>query len=195
MFLAAALAQVVERRIVVPKVVGSNPTSRPTFPNKPMPSDPKRDLLRHTVATLAYRGGKAVRGAHGEFAGYRAAEKTRTPAQILAHIGDLLDWALSLAGGKEEWHNAAPLPWDQEVQRFFAALERLDAYLASDAPLGCPAGRLFQGPIADALAHVGQIAMLRRMAGSPVRGENFQRAEIEIGRVGPDQVSPRREFD
>ena len=138
---------------------------------------------------------EAVRGAPAEFADYHAGEKTRTPAQILAHIGDLLDWSLSIAKGKEEWHNAAPLPWDQEVGRFFAALERFDAYLASDAPLESPAERLFQGPIADALAHAGQIAMLRRMAGSPVRGENYHRAEIAIGRVGADQVPPRREFD
>src|ERR1700685_336612 len=110
-----------------------------------MPSDPKRDLLRHTIATLAYRGGKAVRGADAGFADYRAAEKTRTPVQILAHIGDLLDGALSIASGKEEWHNAAPLPWDQEVQRFFAALERFDAYLASAAPLECQAAPRFPG--------------------------------------------------
>jgi len=160
-----------------------------------MASDPKRDLVRHTLATLAYRGGKAVRGAPLEFASYRAAETTRTPGQILAHIGDLLDWSLSVAKGKEEWYNSAPLAWDQEVQRFFAALERFDAYLASDAPLEETAEKLFQGPIADALTHVGQIAMLRRMAGCAVRGENYHRAEIAAGRVGPDQASPRREFD
>jgi hypothetical protein len=160
-----------------------------------MASDPKRDLLRHTLATLAYRGGKAVRGAPPEFAGYHAAETTRTPGQILAHVGDLLDWSLSVAKGKEEWHNSAPLAWDREVQRFFAALERFDAYLATDAPLKESAEKLFQGPIADALTHVGQIAMLRRMAGSAVRGENYHRAEIAAGRVGPDQAPPRREFD
>jgi len=160
-----------------------------------MASDPKRDLLRHTLATLAYRGGKAVRGAGAEFAGYHAAENTRTPGQILAHIGDLLKWSLSVAKGKEEWHNAAPLAWDQEVERFFAALERFDAYLASDAPLHESAEKLFQGPIADALTHVGQIAMLRRMAGCAMRGENYHRAEIAAGRVGPDQTPPRREFD
>jgi hypothetical protein len=160
-----------------------------------MASDPKRELLRHTLATLAYRGGKAVRGAPAEFAGFRAAETTRTPGQILAHIGDLLDWSLSVAKGKEEWHNSAPLAWDQEVQRFFAALERLDAYLASDAPLQESPEKLFQGPIADALTHVGQIAMLRRMAGAAMRGENYHRAAIAVGRVGPDQTPPRREFD
>jgi len=160
-----------------------------------MASDPKRDLLRHTLATLAYRGGKAVRGAPAEFAGYRADETSRTPGQILAHIGDLLDWSLSVARGKEEWHNSAPLAWDREVQRFFAALERLDAYLASDAPLEESAEKLFQGPIADALTHVGQIAMLRRMAGCAMKGENYHRAEIAAGRVGPDQTPPRREFD
>ena len=160
-----------------------------------MASDPKRDLLRHTLATLAYRGGKAVRGAPAAFAGYHAAETTRAPGQILAHIGDLLDWSLSVAKGKEEWHNSAPLAWDREVERFFAALERFDAYLASNAPLEESAEKLFQGPISDALTHVGQIAMLRRMAGSAVRGENYHRAEIAAGRVGPDQPPPRREFD
>ena len=160
-----------------------------------MASDPTRDLLRHTVATLAYRGGKTLRGAPAEFAGYRAAQTTRTPSQIVAHIGDLLDWSLSVAKGKEEWHNSAPLAWHREVERFFAALERFDAYLAADAPLHESAEKLFQGPIADALTHVGQIAMLRRMAGSAVRGENYHRAEIAAGRVGPEQTPPRREFD
>jgi hypothetical protein len=160
-----------------------------------MASDPKRDLFRHTLATLAYRGGKALRGARPEFAAYRADEKGRTPGQILAHMGDLLDWSLSVAKGNEEWHNSAPLAWDREVQRFFAALARFDAYLASDAPLVESAEKLFQGPIADALTHVGQIAMLRRMAGCAMRGENYHRAEITLGRVGPDQVPPRREFD
>jgi hypothetical protein len=160
-----------------------------------MASDPKRDLFRHAVATLAYRGGKAVRGAPPEFGAYLAAETKRTPVQILAHIGDLLDWSLSVAKGKEEWRNSAPLPWGQEVQRFFAALERFDAYLASDAPLHDAPEKLFQGPIADALTHVGQIAMLRRMAGSAVRGENYHRAEIAAGRVGSEQAAPHREFD
>jgi hypothetical protein len=160
-----------------------------------MASDPKRDLFRHTLATLAYRGGKALRGAPPKFAAYRADEKGRTPGQILAHMGDLLDWSLSVAKGNEEWHNSAPLAWDREVQRFFAALARFDAYLASDAPLVESAEKLFQGPIADALTHVGQIAMLRRMAGCAMRGENYHRAEITLGRVGPDQVPPRREFD
>ncbi len=157
--------------------------------------DPRRDLLRHMLATMAYRGGKAIRQAPAGFEGYHAAEKTRTPAQILSHIGDLLDWALSLAQGQEKWHNATPLAWDGEVQRFFAALQVLDAYLASPAPLAASAEELFQGPIADAFTHIGQIAMLRRMAGAPVRGENYHRAGIAAGRVGPDQAAAVREFD
>src|SRR5579871_1187320 len=160
-----------------------------------MASDAKRELLRHTLATLAYRGGKAVRGAPTGFAEYRAAEGTRTPGQILAHIGDLLDWGLAVAQGKESWNNSTPREWDAEVERFFAALERFEAYLASDAPLHDSAERLFQGPVADALTHVGQIAMLRRMAGTAVKGENYHRAAIAAGRVGAEQEAPRREFD
>ena len=156
--------------------------------------DPKRDLLRHTLATLAYRGGKTLRGAPATFAGFRAADKIRTPGEILAHIGDLLDWALSLVKGKQAWNTSQPLPWDQEVQRFHTGLAVLDQALAAAAPGAYPAEKLFQGPIADALTHVGQIAFLRRIAGSPVRGENYFRADIVPGRVGPDQPARRVEF-
>ena len=153
-----------------------------------------RGLLRHTVATLAYRGGKAVRDAPPRVASFRIGEESRTPAEILAHVGDLLDWALSLVQGDQRWHDSAPLPWDQEIARFHAGLARLDSFLASSEPLAVPAEKLFQGPIADALTHIGQIAMLRRLAGAPMRGENYFVAEIVTGRVGPAQASPRREF-
>lgn len=152
----------------------------------------RRDLLRHTVATLAYRGGKAVRNAPASFSEFGGCG--RTPGQILAHIGDLLDWALSMAEGKQRWHDSKPLPWDQEVARFFAGLNALDAFLASEKPLAVAEEGLFQGPIADALTHVGQIAMLRRLAQVPIKGENYFLAEIRAGRVGPDQANPAREF-
>src|ERR1044071_6332193 len=158
-------------------------------------SDTKRSMLRHTVATLAYRGGKAVRGASESFASFKASESTRTPAQILAHTGDLLDWALSIVKGNETWNNSEPLEWSKEVERFYAALKNFDDYLASDAELSASCERIFQGPIADALTHVGQLAMLRRLAGEPMKGENYSRAKIEAGRVGADQEKPKREFD
>jgi len=154
-----------------------------------------RQLLRHTVATVAYRGGKAVRGAPESFAGFKIGEKTRTPAQILAHIGDLYDWALSCAKDKQAWHDSKPLPWPQEIQRFFKALQALDDYLVSDAPLGFPAEKIFQGAVADSLTHIGQIAMLRRLAGCPIRGENYFRAQITTGRVGEEQAVAVQEFD
>jgi len=158
-------------------------------------SDTKREMLRHTVATLAYRGAKAVRGAPASFASFKASPSTRTPGQILAHIGDLLDWALSIAKGKETWHNATPKLWKQEVKRFHTALARFDRYLAGKGELSATCERMFQGPIADALTHVGQIAMLRRMAGEPIKGENYSRAKIEAGKVGAKQEKPKREFD
>ena len=157
--------------------------------------DPARQLLRHTVATVAYRGGKALRGAPDHFASFHLGDETRTPAQILAHMGDLFDWAFSIAQGQQNWHDSTPLPWNAEVERFFAAVKAFDEYLASPEPLHAPAEGLFQGPVADALTHIGQIAMLRRLAGSAVKGENYFKAEIAAGRVGLDQSSPRREFE
>ena len=158
-------------------------------------ADSGRALLRHTVATLAYRAGKVVRGAPPEFAAFRAKNGTRSAGEILAHIGDLLDWALSLAGGEHVWNETPPGTWERDVSRFFEGLRRFDEALASAAPLGFPAEKLFQGPVADALTHVGQIALLRRMAGTPVKGENYFKADIAAGRVGPEQGSPRREFE
>jgi hypothetical protein len=158
-------------------------------------SDPTRQLLRHAVATVAYRAGKALRGAPNHFDTFHIGDKTRTPAQILAHLGDLFDWALSIAQGKQTWQDSAPLSWNAEIERFFAVLKKFDDYLASNEPLVGSAEGLFQGPVADALNHVGQIAMLRRLAGSPVKGENYFRADIAVGRVGLEQTAPRREFE
>ena len=158
-------------------------------------ADSKRELLRHAVATLAYRGGKTVLNAPPTFADFRGSDDTRTPVQILAHIGDLLDWGLRVAAGDYTYKESSPLPWEDEVGRFFAALEKFDAYLASDAPLGYSAEQIFQGPVADALTHVGQIALLRRMAGAPIRGESYFQAQISVGRVGRDQSTERYEFD
>ena len=157
--------------------------------------DPKRELLRHILATIAYRGGKALRGAPEASRSTRPAPRRERRREIVAHLGDLFDWALSMAKGAPAWNAAAPLAWDEEVARFFAALEELDGYLASDGPLGAPAEQLFQGPLADALTHVGQLTMLRRLAGEPVRGENYFVADIAAGRVGSEQAAPRREFD
>src|SRR5579863_4732568 len=103
------------------------------------PNDPARQLLRHTVATVAYRGGKALRGAPQSFATSTLGDSPRTPANILAHMGDLFDWALSMARGEAAWHDSRPLPWDAEVNRFFAALKKFDDYLASPEPLHTPA--------------------------------------------------------
>lgn len=158
-------------------------------------ADPKLALLRHTVATLAYRGGKTLRGCPPGFADFQAAPGTRTPAQILAHLGDLLDWASLQVQGQSAWHDSPPRPWEQEVARFFAALATLDGQLAAGVPAKFQAERFFQGAIADALTHVGQLALLRRLAGAPLRGENFARADIAAGRVGPEQSAPAFEFD
>jgi hypothetical protein len=158
-------------------------------------TDPTRQLLRHSVATVAYRGSKALRDAPPTFATFVSNETTRTPLSILAHISDLFDWALSTAEGKQQWRDSKLREWTAEVDRFFAALTKFDNYLAGDQSLHTSAEKLFQGPIADAFTHVGQLNMLRRMAGCPVRGENYYVAHITAGRCGPDQPTPRREFD
>jgi hypothetical protein len=151
-----------------------------------------RELLRHTLATLAYRAARALEDSPDSFAVFNGAG--RTPAQILAHMGDLFDWALSMAEGNQRWHPSEPQGLAEEQKRFFAALRAFDAYLTSGERIHAPLERLFQGPIIDALTHVGQLAMLRRMAGCPIRGENYYVAEIAIGHVGAEQSAPVKPF-
>ena len=163
----------------------------------PVPSaqpDTGRQLLRHTLATLAYRAGKALRDAPDGFSSFTCGGGCRSAGQILAHIGDLLDWGLSTVSGKEKWNVSDVRTLDEDVKRFHAALTAFDAYLASDKPLHAPVEKLFQGPVADALTHVGQIAVLRRLANSPVKGENYFVADISAGRVGSNQAAPKFEF-
>lgn len=154
--------------------------------------DEKREILRHIVATVAYRAARAVEGATEEYGVFAGAG--RQPVQILAHMGDLFDWALSMAEGSPRWQNSAPLAWNEEVKRFFATLSAFEAFLVSDKVVQAPAERLIQGPLADALTHVGQLSMLRRLAGCPTRGENFYVAEVKAGNVGLEQPAAVKSF-
>jgi hypothetical protein len=161
------------------------------------PDDPAaRALLRHVLATLAYRAAKTTRDTDEAYAEFLAAPGSNTPRTILAHMGDLMDWCLGMArDGERRWASAAPLPWRGERARFFAALGALDAHLASNAPLRWDPGELFQGGIADALTHTGQLAMLRRLSGHPMKGENYSRAAIVAGRTGEAQTPPKPEHE
>ena len=150
--------------------------------------------LRHTLAALAYRMARATANAPPEFAKFEIGPNPRTPERILSHMGDLMEWSLSLVEGNQKWRPSQPLAWNDELARFFRSLEALDRAIAASDLAEDTANRLFQGPIADALTHTGQFAMLRRMAGSPIRGENFVVADVSIGRVGMDQAPPRKPF-
>lgn len=155
-----------------------------------------RGLLRHALATLAYRAEKVLRDPPPGFAAHSLGTGQRTPLQLVAHLGDLVEWALRAAGdGEWRWEAGGAASWEAGVERFFAGVQRLDALLAGDEVLRSTPEKLFQGPIADALTHVGQLALLRGHAGAPVRPESYARAGITAGRVGRDQPAERFEFD
>jgi hypothetical protein len=157
--------------------------------------DPARAALRQMAATLAYRAAKVLRDVPPEFAHRAFGDATRQPVRIVAHMADLMRWGVSMAGGGKEWKADGGDDWDTEVERFFSGLAALDAALAADGPFAGSIEKMIQGPLADALTHVGQLAMLRGMAGVPVRPESYARAAITAGRVGRDQAPPGFEFD
>jgi hypothetical protein len=159
-------------------------------------ANPATAFLRHTLATLAYRAAKPLRDAPPDFGAFRVGPTSRTPAQILAHMGDLMDWALTIAQDRIEWRESPVQSWPDDVARLFAAITTLDRHLASGVAFEPrQLEQIFQGPIADALTHTGQLTMLRRLASAPIRGENYQRAHIAAGQTGLEQPPPQREFD
>jgi hypothetical protein len=157
--------------------------------------DPELRLPRQLTATLAYRAAKVLRDLPPSFAAFSCGDSTRTSVRIVAHMGDLMAWGVTIANGDIKWHAGGSDDWDREVARFFDGLAALDRALAADGPFKGSVDKLIQGPLADALTHVGQIALLRGMAGVPVRPESYARAKIETGRVGRDQAAPGNEFD
>ena len=152
--------------------------------------DAKREMLRHFLAALAYRTQKALRGAPASFATFRAAPRTRTPQELVLHMDSVLGYARTFFVGGEYRPEALPQLAD-EVARFHDKLESLVRHLEESTPfVGTTPERMLQGPFADAMTHAGQLAMLRRLAGSPVPPENFIVADISAGNVGPDQPAP-----
>jgi hypothetical protein len=152
--------------------------------------DDKRALLKHFLAALAYRTQKALRGAPDSFPHFRAAEKVRTPLELIRHMESVLGYARTFFVGGE--YRQEPLEdFRAEVLRFHRTIEELARHLESGTPLrGTTPERLLQGPFADAMTHAGQLAMLRRLAGSPVMPENFIRADVSPNNLGPDQPPP-----
>lgn len=158
-------------------------------------SSPSWQSLRHCVATLAYRAAKVLRDAPDGFAGVQASERSRTALEIVAHMGDLMDWGERFAQGEYRWEPVPVDDWDEAVERFFDGLARLDRAIAAGPPDDYPSEIVFQGPVADALTHVGQLAMLRGIAGVPVKPESYARADIRAGNVGCEQPAPKAEFE
>lgn len=152
-------------------------------------------VLRQLAATLAYRAAKVLREVPPGFAHYTCGQSTRRPVQIVAHMGDLMAWGVTIADGDIKWNAGGSDDWDREVARFFDGLAALDAAMAADREFRGSVDKLIQGPLADALTHVGQLAIMRGMMGIPIRPESYARAEIVIGRVGLEQSPPGREFD
>lgn len=158
-------------------------------------SSPDWFFLRHTVATLAYRAAKVLRDLPDGFAGVRASPTSRTALEVLAHMGDLMDWGERFAQGEYRWEPVPTDDWDEAVERIFDGLARLDRAIAAGPPDDYPPEIVFQGPVADALTHVGQLALMRGIAGAPVRPESYARADICAGNVGREQPEPKAEFE
>ena len=154
--------------------------------------DTKRQMLRHFLAALAYRTQKALRDAPEGFADFRVDEFVRTPHELLLHMTGVVKYAVTLFEGGDSWPNKAPT-FREEILRFHETLESLGRHLDTGIKLKeTTLERLLQGPLSDAMTHAGQIALLRRLYGSPVPGEGFMLADINPNNLSANQPDPVR---
>ena len=152
-----------------------------------------RELLRHFLAAIAYRTQKALRGAPDHYPTFSAGNRVRTPAELIRHMTALMGYVRTHFQGGTYPMKPEPLPsFDEEVTRFHSTLESVGDLLASEAPCAITTEQLLGGPFADTMTHVGQLAMLRRLADSPVAPENFIYADIRADRLHADQPPPAR---
>jgi hypothetical protein len=156
--------------------------------------DRDRALLRHFLAAIAYRTQKALRDAPPHYADFAAGHQTRTPVEILRHMTSLMGYARTMFLGASYPVQPEPLPtFADEQARFHQILDSVGALLAAATPLrDISTEQLLQGPFADVMTHVGQLALLRRLAQAPVAPENFIYADIRASRLGPEQPAPAR---
>lgn len=154
--------------------------------------DTQRSMLRHFLAAIAYRTQKAVRDAPSTFGDFEAGNQTRSPHHLVAHMDSVLGYALTHFEGADETYRNDPLPsFDDEVARFHGKLEALARHFEAATPFrGTTAERMLQGPFSDVMTHAGQLAMLRRLSGSPVAPENFIVANIDADNLSPQQPAP-----
>ena len=143
----------------------------------------------HLLATIAYRARYALRGAPESFGSFQAGNEVWTPAELVRHMASVLGYARSCFEGTDR-PRLDPLPdLAAEITRFHAMLEDVARHVRAGAELkGMSEEQILQGPFADALTHVGQLAMLRRLSGSPVQRESFIQAEVDPADLGPDQT-------
>lgn len=152
--------------------------------------DDKRRMLHHFLAALAYRTQKALRDAPDSFADFEAGNRVRTPHWLVQHMDSVLGYALTYFEGGEYRPQRLP-DFEAEIRRFHGKLEKLARHLEAGTPFrGTTPERLLQGPFSDAMTHAGQLAMLRRLDGSPVPPENFIVADVSPDNLGPDQPLP-----
>lgn len=155
--------------------------------------DRDRALLRHYLAAIAYRTQKALRDAPDSFPAFTAGHQVRTPAELLRHMTSLLGYTRTFFVGGTYPIDPDPLPtFAEEIRRFHDLLGAVGDLLAADAPCRLSGEQLLQGPLADVMTHVGQLALLRRLADAPVPPENFIYADVRAERLGPDQPPPAR---
>ncbi len=149
----------------------------------------KINPIRQFLASIAYHATKAIRDAPDNYPEFEVGMDVRTPLRLLHHITGVLIYADSFYSH----YDTTRLPlkkWSEDVEQFYKSLSNLDNSLKTRRPHGATELQLLQGPLSDAMAHTGQLLMLRRLACSPVPSENFIYADIRAGNVGPDQPDP-----
>ncbi len=148
-------------------------------------NDTERQLLKHLLAALVYRFTKSIKDVENEFWNFKVKDGVRTPHQLVVHIINVLGYVKTFfIGGK---FRAKMQDVENDVNRFYEIIQELDKLISKDELREIHPKKLLQGPLSDSMTHIGQIAMIRRIFGSPIAPENFVFADIESNNLGKNQ--------
>lgn len=166
---------------------GGNKTDLPYDEIPPYPEAyTPGNVAARMIDGLGYRYYWATEGLRAEDLSYQPSEEARSTAETLDHLYGL---SLTIVNTVKRVPNVRPVDWSHlndtqkrqgTLENFKAASELLKASEYSDienSPMVFQRGEqktefpfwnLLNGPIADALYHVGQVVSFRRSSGNPI---------------------------
>ncbi len=136
-------------------------------------------FIQHFLKVLSYRFEKAIHNAAESYPKHASGHGIRTPLELLGHMNGVLEFAISSLKNQPR-RNIPEQSWQEQITLYYEKLKELNQLMQENSFDTDTLERILQGPLADAMTHIGQLAMMRRLANSAIAGENYFAADMSL---------------